>query len=100
MAWLIVSDDNENGPAIRADARIMDAHWQYELAHRDVILAAGSLRDDDGVAKNGSLLVLDVATRAEAEAFFANDPATRAGMRGATSIRYLNAAILNHEEQA
>jgi len=33
-------------------------------------------------------------------AFFANDPATKAGMRGATSIRYLNAAILNHEEQA
>jgi hypothetical protein len=44
--------------------------------------------------------VLDVATRAEAEAFFANDPATKAGLRGTTSIRYLNAAILNHEEQA
>lgn len=100
MAWLVVSDDNENGPAIRADARIMDAHWQYELANRHIILAAGSLRDDDGVTKKGSLLVLDVATRAEAEAFFANDPATKAGLRGATSIRYLNAAILNREEQA
>jgi len=44
--------------------------------------------------------VLDVKTRAEAEAFFANDPATKAGLRGATSIRYLNAAILNREEQA
>ena len=100
MAWLVVSDDNENGPAIRANAQIMDAHWRYELANRDIILAAGSLRDDDGVTKTGSLLVLDVKTRAEAEAFFANDPATKAGMRGATSIRYLNAAILNHEEQA
>src|SRR5882672_821409 len=95
MAWLVVSDDNESGPAIRADARIMAAHWQYELANRDIILAAGSLRDDDGVTKTGSLLVLDVATRAEAEAFFANDPATKAGMRGTTSIRYFNAAILN-----
>ena len=46
MAWLVVSDDNENGPAIRANARIMDAHWQYELANRHIILAAGSLRDD------------------------------------------------------
>ncbi len=100
MAWLIVSDDNDNGPAIRANAVIMDAHWQYELANRDIILAAGSLRDDEGAVKKGSLLVLDVATRAEAEAFFANDPATRAGMRGKTSIRYLNAAILNREEQA
>jgi len=100
MAWLVISDDNENGPAIRANAQIMDAHWRYELANRDIILAAGSLRNDDGVTKTGSLLVLDVKTRADAEAFFANDPATRAGMRGTTSIRYLNAAILNHEEQA
>ena len=99
MAWLVVSDDNASGPAIRADAQIMDAHWQYELANRDIILAAGSLRDDDGVTKTGSLLVLDVATRAEAEAFFANDPATKAGLRGKTSIRYLNAAILNREER-
>jgi hypothetical protein len=44
--------------------------------------------------------VLDVKTRAEAEALFANDPATKAGLRGTTSIRYLNAAILNREEQA
>ena len=100
MAWLVVSDDNESGPAIRANAQIMAAHWQYELANRHIILAAGSLRDDDGVTKTGSLLVLDVATRAEAEAFFANDPATKAGLRGTTSIRYLNVAILNREEQA
>ena len=66
MAWLVVSDDNESGPAIRANAQIMDAHWQYELANRHIILAAGSLRDDDGVTKIGSLLVLDVPTRAEA----------------------------------
>ena len=68
MAWLVVSDDNESGAAIRANAQIMDAHWQYELANRHIILAAGSLRDDDGVTKTGSLLVLDVATRAEADA--------------------------------
>src|SRR5215813_78161 len=100
MAWLVVSDDNENGPAIRANAQIMDAHWRYELANRAIILAAGSLRDDDGVTKTGSLLVLDVETRAEAEAFFANDPASKAGLRGKTTIRYLNAAILNGEEQS
>jgi hypothetical protein len=52
------------------------------------------------VTKTGSLLVLDVATHAEAEAFFTNEPATKAGRRGTTSIRYLNAAILNHEKQA
>jgi uncharacterized protein YciI len=99
MAWIIVSNDNENGPAIRANTTVMDAHWAYELANKDIILAAGSLRDDDGVTKTGSLLVLDVANREEAHAFFDNDPATKAGMRGETTIRYVNVAILNSEEQ-
>ena len=99
MAWIIVSNDNENGPAIRADTAVMDAHWAYELANKDIILAAGSLRDDDGVTKTGSLLVLDVANREEAHAFFDSDPATKAGIRGETTIRYVNVAILNSEEQ-
>lgn len=99
MAWLIVSDDNENGPAIRADKAVMEAHWAYELANRDVILCAGSLRTDDGKTKTGSMLLLDLPTRADAEAFFANDPASKAGMRGRTEIRWLNVAILDHVEQ-
>ena len=99
MAWIIVSNDNENGPAIRADTAIMDAHWAYELANKDIILAAGSLRDDDGVTKTGSLLVLDVETREDACAFFDKDPATVAGMRGETNIQFVNVAILNREEQ-
>jgi uncharacterized protein YciI len=98
MAWLIVSNDNEKGPAIRADRMVMEAHWQYELGHRDVILASGSLRKDDGVTKLGSLVLLDVATRQEAEAYFAADPATRAGLRGAIEIRWLNVAILDRQE--
>ncbi len=99
MAWLIVSNDNENGPALRADSALMDAMWQWELSHREIILAAGSLREDDGVTKNGSILILDVDTREEARAIFDSDPATRAGMRGKTEIRYLNVAILNGVEQ-
>jgi uncharacterized protein YciI len=99
MAWLIVSDDNDNGPAVRADKAVMDAHWAYELANRDVILCAGSLRTDDGVTKTGSVLLLDLPTREAAEAFFANDPASKAGMRGKTEIRWLNVAILDHVEQ-
>lgn len=100
MAWLIVSNDNEKGPAIRADRQVMEAHWRYELAHRTVILASGSLREDDGVTKNGSLVVLDVATRQEAEAYFAKDPATLAGLRGPTEIRWVNVAILDRQEQS
>ncbi len=99
MAWLIVSNDNEHGPKIRADQAVMDAHWKYELANRDKILVAGSLREDDGITKTGSVLLLNVNTREEAEAIFADDPATKAGMRGVTEVRWLNVAILDTEEQ-
>lgn len=99
MAWLITSKDNENGPRIRADQAVMDAHWAYELANQGVILCAGSLRADDGQTKTGSMLLLDLPSRAEAEAFFANDPATRAGMRGETEIQWLNVAILDRTAQ-
>ena len=99
MAWLIVSNDNENGPKIRADEAVMDTHWEYELANRDKILVAGSLREDDGITKTGSVLLLNLQTREEAEDFFANDPATKAGMRGQTEVRWLNVAILDTEEQ-
>lgn len=95
MAWLVLSEDSAQGPALRADAGLMAAHWDYEQSIAARILAAGSLRADDGVTKTGSLLILDVATRAEAEALIAADPATRAGLRGRIEIRFWNPAILD-----
>ena len=98
MPWLIVSNDSEMGPAIRADEEVMAAHWQYELSIKHRVIAAGSLRTDDGVTPTGSLLILDVETREEAQALIDADPATRAGLRGEISIRYWNWAILNRVE--
>ena len=94
MPWMIVSDDAPNGPAIRADRAIMDAHWAYELSIKDKILCAGSLRTDDGVTPVGSLLVLDVATREEAMAIVNADPATKAGLRTNMVVKRWNRAIL------
>lgn len=97
MAWMIVSEDSELGPKLRADATLMAAHWQYELSIRDRILAAGSLRTDDGATPVGSLLIVDAPSRAAAEALIAADPATQAGLRGRITIRYWNPAILDGE---
>ncbi len=98
MPWMIVSNDSENSAEIRADEAVMAAHWQYELSIKDKVIAAGSLRTDDGVTPTGSLLILDVETRDEAEAMVMADPATKAGLRGEITIRYWNWAILNREE--
>lgn len=88
MAWMIISEDSPQAEALMA------AHWAYELSIRDKILAAGSLRSDDGRVPVGSLLILDVATKEEALGLLAADPATRAGLRGKVSVRYWNRAIL------
>jgi uncharacterized protein len=93
MAWMIVSDDAPGGAAIRADRAVMDAHWAYELSIKEKILCAGSLRSDDGVTPIGSLLVLDVETREEALAIISADPATKAGLRGAITVKRWNKAI-------
>jgi uncharacterized protein YciI len=91
---MIVSEDAPGGAAIRRNKAVMDAHWAYELSVKDKILAAGSLRTDDGVTPIGSLLVLDVATREEAMAIINADPATKAGLRGTITVKRWNRAIL------
>ena len=62
-------------------------------------MCAGSLRTDDGKTRKGSMLLVNLPTRKDAEDFFANDPASKAGMRGKTEIRWLNVAILDRIEQ-
>jgi uncharacterized protein len=97
MAWLIMAEDRNDAAALRQDKALMARMWEWELQLTGRVLAAGSLRADDGVTPVGSLMVLDVATRTEAEAIWATDPATRAGLRQPAVIRFWNPAILNGE---
>jgi hypothetical protein len=95
MAWLIIAEDRPGMAHLREDRDLMARMWEWELSIRDRVLAAGSLRDDDGSRPHGSLMVLDVATRAEAEAIWATDPATLAGLRQPPVVRFWNPAILD-----
>jgi uncharacterized protein YciI len=61
-----------------------DAHLAY-LAETGVVRLAGPLLDDDG-AMVGSLLAVEVADRAAAEAFAAADPYARAGLFASVEI--------------
>jgi hypothetical protein len=49
MPWLILSEDAPGAARLRADAVLMAAHGDYELSIKHRILAAGSLRSDDGL---------------------------------------------------
>ena len=55
-----------------------EAHLAY-VAGTGVVAQAGPFLDSDGVMC-GSLLILDVASRAEAEAWAAGDPYAKAGL--------------------
>jgi uncharacterized protein YciI len=70
----------------------------YELSIEHRILAAGSLRGDDGLTPTGSLLLVGADSRDAAMALIRADPATAAGLRGSITIRYWNAAILDRRE--
>jgi len=73
--YAVICTDNDGAAEIRKSNR--EAHLAY-IAETPVIFA-GPFQTEDG-QMTGSLLVVDVPTRAEAEAWAANDPYARAGL--------------------
>jgi uncharacterized protein YciI len=86
MQFVIHCHDKPDGVARRAPLR--DAHLKYLQDHKDIIVARGPLLDDDGVKTIGSVLILDVADKAEANTFWAGEPFNRAGVYDWTMERW------------
>jgi uncharacterized protein YciI len=86
MQFVIHGHDKPGGEARRAALR--DAQLSYLNDHEDIIVARGLLFDDDGVKSIGSVLILDVADKAAADAFWADEPFNRAGMYESTIERW------------
>ena len=82
--------DKPNALDVRLGAR--EAHLAYVRERLDQVKLAGPLLDDQEQMA-GSLLILDVADRAAAEAFNAADPYTLAGLWGSVEIRAFKASI-------
>jgi uncharacterized protein YciI len=78
MQFVIHAHDQSDDAARRAPLR--EAHLDYLNQHRHIIVARGPLLDDDRNRTIGSLLMLDVANKAEADAFWAGEPFNRAGV--------------------
>jgi uncharacterized protein YciI len=86
MQFVIHGHDRPDGAARRAPLR--DAHLEYLAKHKDIIVARGPLFDDEGVTTIGSVLILDVADKAQAQAFWAGEPFNRAGVYDWTMERW------------
>lgn len=84
MLYIIYQEDRPDGAAIRAAAR--DEHFAYLDAHEDILVLGGALMAEDGKARTGSVLIVNVASLADAEAFSENEPFRRAGLFSSVKI--------------
>ena len=77
MIFLAICRDNPGALQVRLDNR--PAHLAYLEANKAVVKAAGALLGPDD-RPIGSMLILDCADQAAAQAFLAADPFARAGL--------------------
>lgn len=82
--------DKPGALQVRLGAR--EAHLAYIRERLDQVKLAGPMLDDAGEMA-GSLLIVDVADRAAAEAFNAQDPYTQAGLWERVDIKAFKASI-------
>jgi hypothetical protein len=78
MLYIIYQEDRPDGAAIREAAR--PAHLAYLERHADIVVLGGALLADDGVSRTGSVLIINVPNREDAERFSAEEPFRKAGL--------------------
>ena len=78
MLYIIYQEDGPNSAPLREQHK--PAHIDYLDAHEDILVLGGAMLADDGVTRIGSVLIINVASRNEAERFSANEPLRQAGV--------------------
>ncbi len=85
MLFMFDCRDKPGHHQVRAENR--EAHLDYLASVGERLFAAGPTTTDDGTGMTGSLLIIECADRAEAEAFAAGDPYSKAGLFETVTIR-------------
>jgi len=84
MLYIIYQEDAPDTASRRAAAR--EDHFAYLERHRDRLVLGGALMAEDGAARTGSVLILNVGSLAEAEAFSREEPLRKAGVFSSVRI--------------
>lgn len=87
MLYIIYQVDKAGGEAVRAAAR--EDHFAYLAEHEDILVLGGAMLADDGVTRTGSVLLVNVADRAAADAFSENEPFRKAGLFERVEISHM-----------
>jgi uncharacterized protein len=82
--------DKPNALQVRLGAR--EAHLAYVRERLDMVKLGGPFLDDKGDMA-GSLIIVEAADRAAAEAFNRDDPYTRAGLWERVEVRPFRATL-------
>src|SRR5258708_29643547 len=78
MLYILSQEAGRDSARIRAATR--EAPFAYLERHKDILVLGGALLADDGATRVGSVLILNVPSRAAAEAFSADEPLRKAGL--------------------
>jgi hypothetical protein len=84
MLWAISRVAAPNFAAMREKG--LQAHLDYLHSRKNILVVSGATLTDDGKDVVGSMLIINVNSRAEAEAFSDGDPFTKAGMFKSVTI--------------
>ena len=78
MFYAVFCVDKPNSRELRLKLR--PTHQDYLKTQSDVIVVAGATQTDDGETATGSMFIVNVAGREQAEAFAAGDPFNSGGL--------------------
>ena len=84
MLFIIYQEDGPNSAELRAEHR--PAHFDYLDRHEDVLVLGGAMLGDDGDTRTGSVLIINVPSREDAEQFSENEPLRKAGTFSSVKI--------------
>ena len=87
MLYIIYQEDVENSAPLREIHK--PAHSEYLEEWQDKLVLGGAMLADDGVARIGSVLILNVDSREEAERFSAGEPLRRGGVFKSVKITHM-----------
>ena len=95
MPYMIETFDKPDTGELRQ--RLRPAHLDFLEENKKRLLACGAKLLDDGATGTGSLYIVDVETREEAQAFIDGDPFTSGGLFERIVINRWRKAYLNGE---
>lgn len=95
MLYILYCEDRDSG-AKEIREKLRDAHLAYLAQHEHMLVIGGAmLPDAGGDGRLGSVLILNVPGRKEADAFSEGEPFRRAGLYKSVKITRMRRAQWN-----